>query len=128
MSDLLATSAADLARPVPRPADVPAELVPPPAGAPPGERLRALHRRHRRPRAAREDVYAASRSPERGWPVADNDAVFAFFRRLLRRRRGAFAAMVVLNGLAAAAALLVPAPAGRPHRPHRLRRHLARPA
>ena len=82
--------------------------MPPPAGAPVGERLRALHRRHLLREQRAKDVYAESRSPERGWPVADNDAVFAFFRRLVRRRRGAFAAMVVLNGLAAAAALLIP--------------------
>ena len=108
MSDLLATSAETWRDRSLDPPTIPAELVPPPADAPIGERLRALHRRHLLREQRAKDVYAASRSPERGWPVADNDAVFAFFRRLVRRRRGAFAAMVVLNGLAAAAALLVP--------------------
>jgi len=86
---------------------IPAELVPD-FDAPASERLRALKRRHAIREERAEQVYADSRSPERGWPVADNDAVFAFFRRLLRRRRGAFAAMVALNGLAAVTALLVP--------------------
>ena len=108
MSDLLATSAETWRDRSLDPPTIPAELVPPPSDAPIGERLRALHRRHVVREQRAKDVYAASRSPERGWPVADNDAVFAFFRRLIRRRRGAFATMVVLNGLAAAAALLVP--------------------
>ncbi len=108
MSDLLATSAETWRDRSLDPPTIPAELVPPPTDAPIGERLRALHRRHLIREQRAKDVYVASRSPERGWPVADNDAVFAFFRRLVRRRRGAFAAMVVLNGLAAAAALLIP--------------------
>ena len=52
--------------------------------------------------------YAESRKPERGWPVADNQAVLQFFRSLLRERRRVFAMLVLLNGLAAATGLVVP--------------------
>ena len=107
MPDLLATSPDTWRDRTLDPPVIPPDLVPHPE-APVPERLRALHRRHliREERAKR--VYAESRSPERGWPVADNDVVFAFFGRLLRLRRGAFIAMVVLNGLAAASGLLIP--------------------
>ena len=86
---------------------VPPELVPDP-DAPWPDRIRALRSRHllREQRAA--GVYEQSRSPERGWPVADNAAVFEFLGRLLSERRGVFAAMVLFNALAAATGLLVP--------------------
>ena len=86
---------------------VPPELEPP-VGAPWRERLRALRRRHvmREQRAQR--VYAESRSPERGWPVADNAAVIAFVGRLLHQRRRAFTLLVMFNALAAGGAMLVP--------------------
>jgi ABC-type multidrug transport system fused ATPase/permease subunit len=87
---------------------IPPELVPPPRGTPRGERVSALHRRHLLRERRALDTYAASRSPERGWPVADNHAVLAFFRGLLRDRRGIFLALLLLNGLAAASALVVP--------------------
>ena len=91
--DLLATSADTWRDRALDPPAVPPELIPD-TDAPWPERLRALRRRHllREQRAA--DVYAQSRNPDRGWPVADNAAVGEFFRRLLRERRGAFAAMV----------------------------------
>ncbi|MGI8645453.1 MAG: ABC transporter ATP-binding protein [Nocardioides sp.] len=107
MPDLLATSAdtwRDLSL---DPPVIPADLVPH-QDAPVPERLQALHRRHLIREQRAERVYQESRNPERGWPVADNDAVFAFFRRLIRRRRSAFTAVVVLNALAAGSALLVP--------------------
>jgi len=86
---------------------IPPELVPP-VGVSRRERLAALHRRHLlRERRARE-TYAASRRPERGWPVADNHVVMAFFGGLLRERKGIFVWLVVLNALAAGVALVVP--------------------
>ncbi|MGL5810125.1 MAG: ABC transporter ATP-binding protein [Nocardioides sp.] len=71
-------------------------------------RLRELRRRHLLRERRAQDVYERSRAPERGWPVADNRAVFEFLGALLRERRGAFAALVLLNALAAASGLLVP--------------------
>jgi ABC-type multidrug transport system fused ATPase/permease subunit len=53
-------------------------------------------------------VYADSRSPERGWPVADDRAVLRFAADLVRSRRRWFVAMVLLNAAAAVAALAVP--------------------
>ena len=83
------------------------ELIPPREGSF-TDRVRALRRRHAlRERRALEN-YAQSRKPERGWPVADNRAVLAFFRTLLRERRRVFVVLVVLNGLAAATGLVVP--------------------
>jgi len=89
------------------PPAVPPELVPR-SDAPIRERLRALRRRHLLREERASVVFAQSRKPQRGWPVADNAAVGEFFHRLLRRRRGAFTAMVVLNALAAATGLLIP--------------------
>lgn len=86
---------------------IPSQLVPDPT-APWPERLRALRDRHLIREQRAKDVYQQSRAPERGWPVADNQAVFAFLRGLLKQRRGAFVTMVVLNMLAAASGLLVP--------------------
>ena len=107
MTDLLATSAdtwRDRAADAPV---VPPELVPP-TGATRRERVHAFWERHDLRRQRAEDVYTASRNPDRGWPVAGNREVFAFFGDLLRRRRGAFAVLVVLNALAAVAGLVVP--------------------
>ena len=107
MTDLLATSP-DTWRDRTHDAPVvPPELVPP-AGGSRGERVHAFWERHDLRRQRAEDVYTASRNPERGWPVAGNQEVLAFFRDLLRRRRGAFVALVVLNALAAGAGLVVP--------------------
>ena len=109
MPDLLATSPQtwrDAARVEPA---LPAALgEPPDAGAPLGVRLRALRERHTLRRERAERVYADSRSPERGWPVADERAVVAFVGRMITRRRRWFIALVVLNALAAGAALAVP--------------------
>lgn len=86
---------------------VPVELHPP-TDARARERWRALWRRHELRRQRAEDTYAASRRPERGWPVSGNREVVTFFRGLLRTRRGVVVAVVALNGLAAAAGLVVP--------------------
>jgi len=105
--DLLETSAETWRDRTQDPPAVPPELVPP-RHASIRQRLRALRRRHLLREERAEAVFAQSRKPERGWPVADNAAVREFFGRLLRERRGAFAAMVVLNALAAASGLLIP--------------------
>src|SRR5919107_322832 len=102
MVDLLATSPdtwrdRDTESPV-----IPRELIPPETGSF-TDRVTALRRRHAlRERRALEN-YAQSRKPERGWPVADNQAVLKFARTLFRERRRMFVALIVLNGLAAAA-------------------------
>jgi ABC-type multidrug transport system fused ATPase/permease subunit len=87
---------------------VPPELVPPPPGTSRRERVSALHRRHLLREKRAQDTYAASRRPDRGWPVADNHAVLAFFRGLLKERKGIVTWLVVLNALAAGTALVVP--------------------
>ena len=87
---------------------VPPELVPPPHGASRRDRLSALHRRHLLREQRALDTYAASRNPVRGWPVADNHVVMAFFRGLLRERKGIFFWLIALNALAAATALVIP--------------------
>ena len=107
MLDLLETSADTWRDRTLDPPAVPLALVPR-SDASIRERLRALRRRHLLRGDRAKAVFAQSRKPERGWPVADNAAVREFFGRLLRERRGAFAAMVVLNALAAASGLLIP--------------------
>ncbi|MEO5851681.1 MAG: ABC transporter ATP-binding protein [Nocardioides sp.] len=107
MPDLLASSPDTWRDRALDPPVIPPALVPPVDADVPA-RLRALKARHLLREERAERVFAESRSPERGWPVAGNDAVVAFVRDLVRRRRGAFAAMVVLNALAAASGLLVP--------------------
>ncbi|HEX4687432.1 MAG TPA: ABC transporter ATP-binding protein [Nocardioides sp.] len=87
---------------------VPPELIPPPHEVGRRERVRALHRRHLLREQRARATYAASRSPERGWPVADNKAVIAFFRSLLSNRKGECFWLIALNGVAAGAALVVP--------------------
>ena len=107
LSDPLATSAETWReQPDPEPA-VPPALVPP-RGVSWRERLSALHRRHLLREERALDTYAASRNPVRGWPVADNHVVMAFFRGLLRERKGIFFWLIVLNALAAGTALIVP--------------------
>jgi ABC-type multidrug transport system fused ATPase/permease subunit len=108
VSDPLATSADTwLDRSVREPA-IPADLVPPPHGASRGERLSALRRRHLMREQRARDTYNASRNPGRGWPVADNHVVLAFFRGLLRERKGIVFWLIALNALAAGTALVVP--------------------
>jgi ABC-type multidrug transport system fused ATPase/permease subunit len=86
---------------------IPRELIPPTDGSV-SDRVTALRRRHAlRERRALEN-FAQSRKPDRGWPVADNQAVLRFFRSLLAERRRIFVLLVTLNGLAAVAGLVVP--------------------
>ena len=108
MSDLLATSAATWRDNSLDPPVLPPELTASTRDASPSTRLRALRVRHRVRRERAERVYADSRSPARGWPVADDRAVVRFVAALIRERRRSFAALVVLNALAAVAALTVP--------------------
>ena len=112
MTDLLATSPDTWRERALDPPAVPPELLAP-ADATPRERNAAFWQRHDLRRQRAEDVYSASRNPERGWPVSGNRAVFAFFKDLLVSRRGMFAALVILNALAAATGLLVPALLGK---------------
>jgi len=108
LSDPLATSAETWReRSAAEPA-IPPELVPPSHGVSRRERLSALHRRHLLREHRALDIYAASRNPVRGWPVADNHVVMAFFRGLLRERKGIFFWLILLNALAAATALVIP--------------------
>ena len=107
MVDLLETSAETWRDRTQDPPAVPPELVPP-RHASIRERLRALRSRHLLREERAQAVFAQSRKPERGWPVADNAAVREFFGRLLRERLGALVAMIVLNALAAASGLLIP--------------------
>jgi ABC-type multidrug transport system fused ATPase/permease subunit len=107
VTDLLATSPDTWRDRTLDPPAVPPELAPP-TDASWGERWHAFRQRHDLRRQRAEDVYAASRNPDRGWPVAGNKEVLAFFKDLFRTRRRAFAALVVLNALAAGAGLVVP--------------------
>jgi len=113
MADLLATSAVTWRDKTLDPDVLPAELAAPPNAASPGTRVRALRTRHRLRRERAERVYAESRSPARGWPVADDRTVIRFVAGLIRERRRSFSALVVLNALAAVAALSVPQLLGR---------------
>jgi ABC-type multidrug transport system fused ATPase/permease subunit len=108
VSDLLATSADTWRDRSADPPLLPSELADPPRDADLRTRVRALRRRHLLRRERAEKVYADSRSPERGWPVADERAVLRFAVGLVRDRSGWFVAMVLLNGVAAVAALVVP--------------------
>jgi len=108
MPDLLATSALTWRDRTLDPPVLPPQLAAPPRDAPPATRLRALRARHRLRRERAERVYAGSRSPERGWPVADDRLVVRFVTAMIRERRRAFVALLAFNALAAAAALVVP--------------------
>lgn len=105
-TDLLATSA-DTWAAGPSEGEVPASLLVRPGGSW-GERWRALWQRHAVRQGRAEEVFASSRNPERGLPVAGNDKAVAFVRTLLTTRRGLLAAVVGFNGLAALAGLVVP--------------------
>ncbi len=106
-SDLLDTSAETWRARTDREPAIPPELVPP-LSATRRERLSALRRRHLLREQRALDTYAASRNPDRGWPVADNHVVLRFFRGLLRERKGIFTWLVILNALAAGTALVIP--------------------
>ncbi len=71
-------------------------------------RNRGFRRRHALRAGRAAEVFARSRRPERGLPVADNRAAIAFVRRLLTTRRRQVVALVVFNSLAAVAGLVVP--------------------
>jgi ABC-type multidrug transport system fused ATPase/permease subunit len=108
MSDLLSTSAqtwrdASLDPPV-----LPPGLTTAPLNASVRQRIHGMRERHRLRRERAEKVYAESRSPERGWPVADEREVVRFVAAMIRRRRGSFIALVTLNALAAGTALAIP--------------------
>lgn len=106
-ASLLDTSAATW-RDDPEPDDVVDPRLRVPYDAPPRERLAAWRRRHRLRREQADEVYAASRHPARGWPVAGDREVLRFARTLIAERKRAFVALVALNALAAATALVVP--------------------
>ena len=108
MSDLLEGSAETWRDRSLDPPLLPPELVDVTSGADLSTRVQGLRRRHTIRRERAEKVYADSRSPERGWPVADDRAVLGFARDLVRSRHRWFVAMVVLNAAAAIAALAVP--------------------
>ncbi|MDE9364792.1 ABC transporter ATP-binding protein [Luteipulveratus sp. YIM 133132] len=80
----------------------------PPDEASVGERVASWRMRHHLRREEADRVYAASRNPERGWPVAGDRAVLDFFRDLIGRRRRMFVVLIALNALAAGAGLVVP--------------------
>src|SRR3954449_12335851 len=108
MPDLLETSAATWRENRHESPTLPPELTVPPRDASTGTRIRALRTRHRVRRERAEGVYAQSRNPARGWPVADEHAVVRFVARMIRERGRSFTSLVVLNALAAVAALAVP--------------------
>ena len=108
MPDLLSTSAATWRDNALGAAVLPPELTTPPSDASASTQIRAMRARHRLRRERAEQVYADSRNPARGWPVADDRAVVRFAAEMIRGRRRSFIALVVLNALAAGAALAVP--------------------
>ncbi len=108
MPDLMETSAATWRDARLDPPVLPRTLAAPPRGGSPGERVRALRERHALRRRRADAVYADSRSPERGWPVADDRTVVGFLMARVRERKASFTALIALNALAAGAALVVP--------------------
>jgi len=108
VSDLLSTSAATWRDSALDPPVLPPELTTPPSDASASEQIRAMQARHRLRRERAERVYADSRNPARGWPVADDRTVVRFVAEMIHERRWSFIALVVLNALAAAASLAVP--------------------
>ncbi len=108
MPDLLATSRETWRERALEPPLLPPELADPVRGGPAGARAQALRERHRLRRERADRVYAESRSPARGWPVADERAVVRFIAARIAERRGSFGLLVLLNALAAVAALTVP--------------------
>jgi ABC-type multidrug transport system fused ATPase/permease subunit len=108
VSDLLSTSAATWRDTTLDPPALPPLLATPLRDAAPSEHTKAMRDRHRLRRERAERVYAESRNPKRGWPVADERDVIRFVAARIRERRWSFLALVVLNALAAVAALAVP--------------------
>jgi ABC-type multidrug transport system fused ATPase/permease subunit len=108
MSDLLTTSAATWRDSALDPPVLPPALTTPPSDTSMSARIAAMRHRHRLRRERAERVFADSRNPARGWPVADDREVVQFVARMISQRRWSFTALVVLNALAAAAALAIP--------------------
>jgi ABC-type multidrug transport system fused ATPase/permease subunit len=106
--DLLSTSAATWRDRALDPPVLPPELTTPPGHASARARIRGMRERHLLRRRRAERVYADSRSPARGWPVADDRAVVRFVAAMVAERRRSFTALLALNALAATAALTVP--------------------
>lgn len=112
-TDVLSTSA-DTWVDDPNAFELPPELAAPPKHGPwtmithPGRQLRGLGTRFRIRQRRAEEFFAASRNPERGLPVAQNDKAFRFLGELLGTRRGLLIAVVAFNVLAATAGLIVP--------------------
>ncbi len=107
MTDLLATSADTWLEGHRSEPEVPRALIPP-VDASVRLRVAALRQRHRLRQERAETAFRDSRNPDRGWPVADYEAVWTFLRGLVRSRRRIFLLLVVVNALAAGAAMLVP--------------------
>jgi ABC-type multidrug transport system fused ATPase/permease subunit len=108
MSDLLSTSAQTWRDTALDPPVLPPELTTAPAETSVHLRIEGMRERHRVRRERAEKVYADSRSPARGWPVADEREVVRFVAAMIARKRGSFIALVVLNALAAGTALAIP--------------------
>ncbi|WP_232548803.1 ABC transporter ATP-binding protein [Propioniciclava soli] len=75
---------------------------------PPRHRLDRWVARHRERQDHARAVFAASRNPERGLPVARMRSALGFIGSLLGTRRLGVTAMIVFNALAAVAALVIP--------------------
>jgi ABC-type multidrug transport system fused ATPase/permease subunit len=108
VSDLLSTSAATWRDSALDPPVLPDQLTLDQSSASVSARINGLRSRHRLRRERAERVYADSRNPTRGWPVADEGTVVRFVADKIRERRGSFIALVVLNALAAGCALAIP--------------------
>ncbi len=110
MSELLARSAETWRATPPEPRVAPELSVD--KTLPPRERLRAWRRRHQIRGDHARAVFAESRHPERGLPVAGARKALNFVGDLLRTRKIGMTAVIVLNALAAIGALVVPAMVG----------------
>jgi ABC-type multidrug transport system fused ATPase/permease subunit len=108
MSDLLSTSAETWRDTALDPPVLPPELTRAPVETSVRQRIEGMRERHRVRRERAEKVYADSRSPARGWPVADEREVVRFVAAMIARKRGSFIALVALNALAAGTALAIP--------------------
>ena len=91
---------------------VPVELAAPRTGSLVA-RTRAWRARHALRAERARQLFASSRDPQHGLPVADGAAVLRFVRDLMRSRRLLILALLGLHALAAVAALAVPRVLGR---------------
>ena len=108
MPDAMLTSAATWRDSSLDPPVLPPALATPPSHTSINARIAAMRHRHRLRRERAEQVFADSRNPARGWPVADDREVVRFVATMISQRRWSFTALVVLNALAAVAALAIP--------------------